>query len=116
MARYQAWSGDRQSLVACRELLCETARYWASRIRVDQRRAAHIDGVIGPDEYHENVDDNAFTNVMARWNLLHAAARDQSRAEEASRWRGAQPPLLVDGYDPTGRRHEQFAGYFDLSR
>ena len=31
--------------------------------------AAHIDGVIGPDEYHESVSDNAFTNVMARWNL-----------------------------------------------
>jgi len=25
--------------------------------------------VIGPDEYHEDVDDNAFTNVMARWNI-----------------------------------------------
>ena len=25
--------------------------------------------MIGPDEYHEPVDDNAFTNVMARWNL-----------------------------------------------
>ena len=30
---------------------------------------AHIYGVIGPDEYHEPVDDNAFTNVAARWNL-----------------------------------------------
>jgi len=28
--------------------------------------------VIGPDEYHEPVDDNAFTNVMARWNLRRA--------------------------------------------
>ena len=25
--------------------------------------------MIGPDEYHEDVDDNAFTNVMARWNI-----------------------------------------------
>ena len=37
------------------------------------RRAAHIYGVIGPDEYHEPVDDNAFTNVLARWNLRRAA-------------------------------------------
>ena len=29
----------------------------------------HIRHVIGPDEYHEDVDDNAFTNVMARWNI-----------------------------------------------
>jgi trehalose/maltose hydrolase-like predicted phosphorylase len=33
----------------------------------------HIRGVIGPDEYHETVDDNAFTNGMARWNLEAAA-------------------------------------------
>ena len=113
MARYQAWSGDEQTLVACRELLCETARYWASRVRVDSGGAAHIDGVIGPDEYHENVDDNAFTNVMTRWNLLQAAARGRSGAEEAGRWRRCAA-ALVDGYDPTRRRHEQFAGYFDL--
>ena len=29
----------------------------------------HIRGVIGPDEYHEGVDDNAYTNGMAGWNL-----------------------------------------------
>ena len=40
MARYQAWSGDAETLGACRELLCETARYWASRIRVDSRRSS----------------------------------------------------------------------------
>ena len=35
--------------------------------------SAHLYGVIGPDEYHEPVDDNAFTNVLARWNLRTAA-------------------------------------------
>ncbi len=74
VARYQAWSGDAQTLGACRELLCETARYWASRIRLDAGGARTSTGVIGPDEYHENVNDNAFTNAMVRWNLLHAAA------------------------------------------
>jgi trehalose/maltose hydrolase-like predicted phosphorylase len=113
MARYEAWSGDRQMLPARRELLCETARYWASRIRVDADGAAHIDGVIGPDEYHENVDDNAFTNAMARWNLLHAAALEQSGDEEAGRWQ-TLAAALTDGYGATGCRHEQFAGYFGL--
>ena len=32
----------------------------------------HIRKVIGPDEYHEPVDDNAYTNVMARWNIRRA--------------------------------------------
>ena len=42
----------------------------------------HIDGVIGPDEYHEAVDDNAFTNVMARWNLRRAASRGRDRRSD----------------------------------
>ena len=113
MARYQDWSGDRQMRPACCELLCETARYWASRIRVDGAGVAHIDRVIGPDEYHENVDDNAFTNVMVRWNLLRAADLEQSGSDEAGRWRELAA-ALADGFDPASRRHEQFAGYFDL--
>ena len=40
---------------------------------IESDGSAHIYGVVGPDEYHEPVDDNAFTNVMARWNLRRAA-------------------------------------------
>jgi Glycosyl hydrolase family 65 central catalytic domain len=66
-AHYASWTGLGTPAVA--PLLAETARYWASRCRLDVADHAHIDGVIGPDEYHERIDDNAFTNVMARWNL-----------------------------------------------
>jgi trehalose/maltose hydrolase-like predicted phosphorylase len=69
--------------------------------------------VIGPDEYHENVNDNAFTNAMARWNLLHAAALEESGDDEAARWRRLAA-ILVDGYHASHHRHEQFAGYFAL--
>ncbi|MBC1514504.1 glycoside hydrolase family 65 protein, partial [Listeria booriae] len=31
-----------------------------------------ITGVVGPDEYKEHVDNNAFTNYMAHWNLEKA--------------------------------------------
>ena len=73
-ACYLDWTGDEEFLRGPgRDLFVETARYWASRIRVDAGGRGHIDGVIGPDEYHEAVDDNAFTNVMARWNLRRAA-------------------------------------------
>lgn len=99
-----------------RHLLVDTARYWASRLRVDADGRGHIDSVIGPDEYHEMVDDNAFTNVMARWNLRRAAhLADQlgvARAE-ASRWLHLAQ-CLVDNYDPQTGRYEQFAGYYDL--
>ena len=29
----------------------------------------HINDVVGPDEYKEHADDNAYTNYMAHWNL-----------------------------------------------
>jgi trehalose/maltose hydrolase-like predicted phosphorylase len=96
-------------------LLVETARYWASRARRDADGRAHIDTVIGPDEYHESVNDNAYTNVMARWNL-RAGADAADRAgitADTSRWRELADGL-VDGYDAATGRYEQFAGYFGL--
>jgi trehalose/maltose hydrolase-like predicted phosphorylase len=117
LAHYAEWSGDRAFLTgAGRPLLLETARYWASRCRLDPQGRAHIDGVIGPDEYHESVDDNAYTNVMARWNLRAAAdLADRSSAtdDEARDWR-TLAEQLVDGYDPVTGCYEQFAGYFGL--
>lgn len=115
--RYAAWTGDRSVLTGPgRGLLVETARYWASRIQVDRRGRGHLRGVMGPDEYHDDVDDNAFTNVMARWNLRQAAALldevGDERAEAAA-WR-ALADALVDGWDPERGAYEQFAGYWDL--
>ncbi|MFF5113755.1 glycosyl hydrolase family 65 protein [Streptosporangium sp. NPDC000509] len=113
-AHYARWSGDGAFLTGpARPLVIETARYWASRCRVDEEGRAHIGEVIGPDEYHEAVTDNAFTNVMARWNLRQAADLVAPGCEEGRRWR-ALADRLVDGYDPTSGRYEQFAGYFRL--
>jgi trehalose/maltose hydrolase-like predicted phosphorylase len=98
-----------------RELLIETARYWASRIRVDGKGRGHIYGVIGPDEYHEPVDDNAFTNVMARWNLRRAAALACGSVPDAERRRWLQlGEGMVDGYDAYDQLYEQFAGFYRL--
>ena len=95
----------------------------SSRRRATGRRASastrdgrgHIYGVIGPDEYHEPVDDNAFTNVMARWNLRRS--RLSSRGLDPSP--SARPgcvlaDALVDGYDPETELYEQFAGFYGL--
>src|SRR5207253_24781 len=54
------------------EILLETARFWVSRAQPGGDGAYHIRGVIGPDEYHPTVDDNAYTNLMARWNICRA--------------------------------------------
>ena len=116
---YCAWTGDEGFLTgAGLPLIIETARYWASRASLGGDARAHILGVIGPDEYHGPVDDNAFTNVLARWNLRRAAEladRSPGRAEpgEARTWR-ALADCLADGYDPGTGVYEQFAGYHRL--
>ncbi|MDB4349710.1 glycoside hydrolase family 65 protein [Omnitrophica bacterium] len=55
------------------EILLETARFWASRVEYNKKRRRYeINCVIGPDEFHDRVDNNAYTNIMAKWNLLRA--------------------------------------------
>ena len=65
------------------DVLVETARMWADLgfWRADAEAELgesggtfHIHGVTGPDEYTTVVNDNLFTNVMARFNLRRAAA------------------------------------------
>jgi trehalose/maltose hydrolase-like predicted phosphorylase len=113
-ACYLAWTNDDVFAAGPgSELFVETARYWASRVRYGPDGRAHIYGVIGPDEYHEPVDDNAFTNVLARWNLRQAAALEDIDEGERGTWLAAAE-ALVDGYDQTSRLYEQFAGFYQL--
>jgi alpha,alpha-trehalose phosphorylase len=78
LCKYVAASGDQDFMN--REgvdILVETARLWADlgfwRENGTGRRSFHIHGVTGPDEYTTVVNDNLFTNVMARYNLAKAA-------------------------------------------
>ena len=117
-AAYVAWTGDAAFAEGpARRIYVETARFWASRIELDGSGQGHLRGVVGPDEYHELVDDNAYTNVMARWNLRHAAREatgDPMVAPEELRLWVRLADALVDGYDPATGRYEQFAGFAGL--
>jgi trehalose/maltose hydrolase-like predicted phosphorylase len=134
---YAVWhywqaTGDDEFLVAAgAEILLETGRFWASRAQPEADGLHHIRGVIGPDEYHENIDDNAFTNVMARWSIrraLEVAAmlREQWPAQwtalsrrldlnesELEHWTGVAETMAT-GLDSGTGLFEQFTGYFDL--
>ncbi|MGO1801772.1 MAG: glycoside hydrolase family 65 protein [Microbacteriaceae bacterium] len=58
------------------DIAVESARLWATLgfWRGSNGDATfHIHGVTGPDEYTTVVNDNLFTNVMARYNLRYAA-------------------------------------------
>ncbi len=116
---YVDWSGDTEfERGPGLRLWVETARFWRSRVRRDTGGRAHIYGVIGPDEYHEPVDDNAFTNVAARWNLRLAAEAVEANpggapnvtAQEVVAWRDTAD-RLVDGYDDNTGIYEQCAGF-----
>jgi Glycosyl hydrolase family 65, N-terminal domain./Glycosyl hydrolase family 65, C-terminal domain./Glycosyl hydrolase family 65 central catalytic domain. len=55
------------------EMIFETAKFWASRLEWDEEKQEyHINDVIGPDEYKEHANNNAFTNYMAHYNLTLA--------------------------------------------
>jgi trehalose/maltose hydrolase-like predicted phosphorylase len=133
-AVWQYWrvTGDDSFMLdAGAEILLETARFWASRADAEADGKRHIRHVIGPDEYHEDVDDNAFTNVMARWNIARALEtvevlriRWPARAaelkdklgldtDELMDWRDAVA-RLVTGLDESTGLYEQFEGFHGL--
>lgn len=56
------------------EIIIETARFWASRVKLCKKSGSYeIRHVIGPDELHENVNNNAYTNLLVKWHLQTAA-------------------------------------------
>ena len=71
------------------EMLIETARMWRSLGFYSKRANGQfcINGVTGPDEYNTVVNNNAFTNLMARENLRAAATTlEQIRADNPGRF------------------------------
>ena len=102
------------------DLLVHTARLWRSLGHYDADGRFHIDGVTGPDEYSALADDNVYTNLMARRNLLaaaDAATRYPGRARElgvnageSAGWRDAAQAMTIP-FDETLGVHPQAAGF-----
>jgi kojibiose phosphorylase len=129
-ALWQYWqaTGDEGFVLgAGAEVLVELARFWAGRAERGDDGGWHVRTVIGPDEYHEGVDDNAYTNQLAGVVLDRAAdladrlreRRPERLAElgvdpaEPAAWR-AVAAGLVDGLDPATGLIEQHRGFHDL--
>jgi trehalose/maltose hydrolase-like predicted phosphorylase len=114
------------------EVVLSAAQFYASRLEwAPESNSYHIRNVIGPDEYHEHVDDNAMTNLMAGWVLGFAKQvaewfkeeyqEDYQRLlqylvlleEEIHSWAEMSEKIAIhvrrDGVI------EQFEGYFDLT-
>ena len=80
------------------EIIFDTARFWASRLEWnEEKREYHINNVIGPDEYKEHINNNAFTNYMAYFNMKLAINYYEKLKKDN--------PLLL----------KEFANIFDLN-
>ncbi len=114
------------------EILLDTARFWGSRAEWHADAGRYeINDVIGPDEYHDHVNNSAYTNRMAVWNLetalqirdwlwAHApekAAELEQRLdlnpERLAHWRDVIAEMFVP-VDPETGLIEQFEGFFGL--
>ena len=55
------------------EILLDTGIFWGSRLEWSEEHGRyHINDVLGPDEYKEHVNNDAFTNHMAGWCMENA--------------------------------------------
>lgn len=107
------------------EILVETARLWLSLGRRDDDGGFHLDGVTGPDEYSALVDDNVYTNLMARRNLEGAAAVVRRHPDVAARlgvqsaeveaWESAAAAVVVP-FDERRGVHPQAARWTEQER
>jgi len=128
---WQATADEAFLLDAGAEILLETGRFWSGRAQLEADGRRHIRGVIGPDEYHQQIDDNAFTNAMAAWNIRRAldvaallqerwpatwaslSARISLDEAELERWLIVATSMAT-GFDPKTGLYEQFNGFFGL--
>jgi len=112
------------------EILIETARFWVSRVAFYNNQY-HLKEIVGPDEYHHGVTDNAFTNWMVRHNLevaikmatwlskehpsyfLSLSSRLDFSNEEIPKWQDVLEHLFIPSPGPDGVI-EQFEGFFEL--
>jgi kojibiose phosphorylase len=114
------------------EIVLDTARFWGSRVEWNESKGYYeITNVIGPDEYHEGVDNNAYTNLLARWNLKSALEvlawlkkEQPAKLEELEsrldinedlldHWRWVIQKIYT-GFKPESGLFEQFEGFFGL--
>jgi kojibiose phosphorylase len=113
------------------EILVETSRFWADRLEATQDGHYVLSRVVGPDEFHEHVDNSAYTNYLVRWHLQQAARVYSELAishppelaalserigltrEEVADWINKAELIRLPSVADDGVI-EQFDGYFEL--
>ena len=93
-------------------VLKETADFWASRAEVGKDGKYHILNVVCADEWAENVDDNAFTNGIAKTNLAYATQAALTLGEIPNpTWKTVGDGIVILQFtDGTTREHATYNG------
>ncbi|MDU4934754.1 MAG: glycoside hydrolase family 65 protein [Peptostreptococcaceae bacterium] len=68
------------------DVIVEVARFWASRVHYAKRQGQYmIHGVTGPNEYDNNVNNNWYTNYIAKWCLEYAVENINKLQEQCAK-------------------------------
>ncbi len=129
--KYWRWTRDDEFLTRCgAEMILDTAVFWGSRVEEKNGRF-EISQQIGPDEYHENIDNSVFVNRMVVWHLqtaldvldwLKANAHDDYKRltgslkltlDRIAHWRDITARMYIP-FDTQQGIHIQFPGFFDM--
>lgn len=129
--QYWRWTGDDAFFTQHgAELVLDTAVFWGSRVE-DKGSRYEISQQIGPDEYHENIDNSVFVNRMVVWHLQTAldvlgwltqhaptnAARLtvalDLREARLEKWRDIIARMYIP-FDSEKQIHIQFPGFFEM--
>ncbi len=129
--QYWRWTGDDEFMRQYgAEMVLDTAVFWGSRVEHKNGRC-EISQQIGPDEYHENIDNSVFVNTMVAWHLAQAYSvfnwlertfpADAQRLKHAlhltqerfEHWYSITEEMYIP-FDKEKQIHVQFPGFFDL--
>ena len=82
------------------EIIFDTAIFWNSRMEYNEEKGQyHINDVIGPDEYKEHVNNNAYTNYMAYRNIrLALDYYEELKAKEKETYNRLNEKLNIESY------------------
>lgn len=114
------------------EIFLDTSKFWQSRVEYNSQKDRYeINRVIGPDEFHEHVNNNVYTNYLAKWSIKKTLGliewiRKEDKLilnklfnklciteEDIQQWNTIQEKMFIPR-SKDGRLIEQFEGYFSL--
>lgn len=86
-------------------IFLDTSRFWQSRLEYNNTEGRYeVNCVIGPDEFHEHVNNNVYTNYLAKWSM--------KKSIELAHWLRQKDPTFYEGLlNKLGLSEEDFLAW-----